>query len=287
MEADSTNTVEHTEQSVPVTDSADNVDVSNTVKSEKNTTPSVEVKDGKTYVDGNRVYSRDDVNKIGANARKEVESRLIQDLNVDSIDSVKGVVKALQDSNPSEEGSSLNVESLRDAVKKREATVEELKSQVNSLKTDLLLKDHMGQLNSAMPSNWTAEQKSAVVKLMKADNMLAVEGDTFAIRSGDSYLTTDGETPDYASAVELVGKNLGLNFGKKGVDMPLGEINTASEGKQVAKPVDQNKVKNDPAYRAAYLDLRLNRKGGVKTSDISDNMIKTRASEIQKSKARA
>ena len=156
MEADSTNTVEHTDQSVPVTDSADNVDNSNTVKSEKKATPSVEVKDGKLFVDGNRVYSRDDVNKIGANARKEVESKLIQDLNVDSIDSVRGVVKALQDSSPSEEGSSLNVESLRDAVKKREATVEELKQQVNTLKTDLLLRDHMGQLNSAMPSNWTA-----------------------------------------------------------------------------------------------------------------------------------
>ena len=286
MEADSTNTVEHTEQSVPVTDSADNVDVSNTVKSEKNTTPVVEVKDGKTYINGNRVYSRDDVNKIGANARKEVESRLIQDLNVDSIDSVKGVVKALQESSTNEEGSSLNVESLRDAVKKREATVEELKSQVNSLKTDLLLKDHMGQLNSAMPGNWTPEQKSAVVKLMKADNMLAVEGDTFAIRSGDSYLTTDGETPDYASAVELVGKNLGLNFGKKGVDVPLGETSSSQESKQSAKPVDQQRVKSDPAYREAYLDMRLNRKGGVSSSDITDNMIKTRVSEIQKSKAK-
>ena len=214
MEADSTNTVEHTEQSVPVTDSANSVDNMETVKSEKNTTPSVEQRDGKLYVDGTRVYTRDDVNKIGANAKREVESRLIQDLNVDSIDSVKGVVKALQESSPSEEGASLNVESLRDAVKKREATVEELKQQVNSLKTDLLLKDHMGQLNSAMPGNWTAEQKSAVVKLMKADNMLAVEGDTFAIRAGESYLTTDGETPDYKSAVELVGKSLGLNFGK-------------------------------------------------------------------------
>ena len=286
MEADSTNTVEHTEQSVPVTDSATNVDNSlETVKqSEKNTTPSVEVKDGKTYVNGNRVYTRDDVNKIGANARKEVESKLIQDLNVDSIDSVRGVVKALQDSSPSEEGSSLNVESLRDAVKKREATVEELKQQVNTLKTDLLLKDHMGQLNSAMPSNWTAQQKSAVVKLMKADNMLAVEGDTFAIRNGNEYLTVDGETPDYASAVELVGRNLGLNFGKKGVDMPLGEIGNQHEGKQAIKPVDQKKVKNDPAYREAYLDLRLNRRGGVGTADVTDNMIRTRASEISKKK---
>jgi hypothetical protein len=284
MEADSTNTVEHTEQSVPVTDSANSVDNMETVKSEKNTTPSVEQRDGKLYVDGTRVYTRDDVNKIGANAKREVESRLIQDLNVDSIDSVKGVVKALQESSPSEEGASLNVESLRDAVKKREATVEELKHQVTSLKTDLLLKDHMGQLNSAMPGNWTAEQKSAVVKLMKADNMLAVEGDTFAIRSGDSYLTTDGETPDYKSAVELVGKNLGLNFGKQGVDMPLGETSSVKADKTAVKPADQNRVKSDPAYRAAYLDLRLNRKGGVSASEITDNMIKTRASEISKKK---
>jgi hypothetical protein len=284
MEADSTNTVEHTEQSVPVTDSANSVDNMETVKSEKNTTPSVEQRDGKLYVDGTRVYTRDDVNKIGANAKREVESRLIQDLNVDSIDSVKGVVKALQESSPSEEGASLNVESLRDAVKKREATVEELKHQVTSLKTDLLLKDHMGQLNSAMPGNWTAEQKSAVVKLMKADNMLAVEGDTFAIRSGDSYLTTDGETPDYKSAVELVGKNLGLNFGKQGVDMPLGETSSVKADKTAVKPADQQRVKSDPAYRAAYLDLRLNRKGGVSASEITDNMIKTRASEISKKK---
>ena len=288
MEADSTNTVEHTDQSVPVTDSATNVDNSlETVKSEIKATPSVEVKDGKLFVDGNRVYSRDDVNKIGANARKEVESKLIQDLNVDSIDSVRGVVKALQDSSPSEEGSSLNVESLRDAVKKREATVEELKQQVNTLKTDLLLRDHMGQLNSAMPSNWTAQQKSAVVKLMKADNMLAVEGDTFAIRNGNEYLTVDGETPDYASAVELVGRNLGLNFGKKGVDMPLGEISNQSEGKQAIKPIDQNKIKNDPAYREAYLNLRLNRRGGVSSSDVTDNMIKARANEIKQSKSKA
>jgi len=284
MEADSTNTVEHTEQSVPVTDSANSVDNMETVKSEKNTTPSVEQRDGKLYVDGTRVYTRDDVNKIGANAKREVESRLIQDLNVDSIDSVKGVVKALQESSPSEEGSSLNVESLRDAVKKREATVEELKQQVNSLKTDLLLKDHMGQLNSAMPGNWTAEQKSAVVKLMKADNMLAVEGDTFAIRAGESYLTTDGETPDYKSAVELVGKSLGLNFGKQGVDMPLGETSSVKADKTAVKPADQNRVKSDPAYRAAYLDLRLNRRGGVGVSEITDNMIKARASEISKKK---
>jgi hypothetical protein len=119
---------------------------------------------------------------------------------------------------------------------------------------------------------------------MKADNMLAVEGDTFAIRSGESYLTTDGETPDYASAVELVGKNLGLNFGKAGVEMPLGETSSVKADKTSVKAADQQRVKSDPAYRAAYLDLRLNRRGGVSTSEITDNMIKTRISEISKKK---
>jgi hypothetical protein len=117
--------------------------------------------------------------------------------------------------------------------------------------------------------------------------MLAVEGDTFAIRNGNDYLTTDGEKPDYASAVELVGRNLGLNFGKKGVDMPLGEISNQSDGKQAIKPIDQNKVKNDPAYREAYLNLRLNRRGGVSSSDVTDNMIKARANEIKQSKSKA
>ena len=274
MEADSTNTVEHTEQSVPVTDSATNVDNSlETVKqSEKNTTPSVEVKDGKTYVNGNRVYTRDDVNKIGANARKEVESKLIQDLNVDSIDSVRGVVKALQGSDSNEEGSSLNVDSLRDAVRKREATVEELKSQVNTLRTELLLKDHMGQLQAAMPNNWSDTQRSAVVKLMQADNMLAVEGDTFAIRNGADFLTTDGETPDYAKAVELVGTNLGLSFGKKGVEIQYGETTTEVSSSKVNKPLDDGRVLQDAEYRAAYMNIRQYR--STPRNQITDTMVK-------------
>jgi hypothetical protein len=68
--------------------------------------------------------------------------------------------------------------------------------------------------------------------------------------------------------------------------MPLGENRTSSEGKQGTKPIDQNKVKNDPAYREAYLNLRLNRRGGVGVSEITDNMIKTRISETAKNKAK-
>ena len=212
-----------------VTDSANPVDAVTDTKSDNVTTPVVERREGKLFIDGTRVYTRDDVNKIGANARREVESKLLQDLNVDSIDSVKNVVQTLQESTPTSdgEGQSLNVNSLRDAVKKREATVDELQQQVLSLKTDLLLKDHMSNLQNAMPGNWNADQKSAVIDLMKARNMLAVEGDTFAIRSGEDYLTTDGETPDYNAAVEVVGKSIGLPFGKKGVDVQYGETSTS------------------------------------------------------------
>lgn len=261
MDNASTDTAVQTDNVAPVTDSANQVDNAEAVaeaqqqdtQSDNITTPSVEVRDGKTFVDGIRVYTRDDTNRIAANAKNEVQKNILNELNVDSIDQVKQVVSTLQEVNP-QEGSSLNVDSLRDAVKKREATVEELKNQVTSLKTDLLLKDHMSKLQTAMPSNWSGEQRSAVVDLMKARNMLAVEGDTFAIRDGENYLTTDGETPDYNAAVEKVGKTIGLQFGKKGVDVQYGE--TTNSSANTNKGVDQNKLLSDPEYRSAYTKLR-------------------------------
>lgn len=264
-------TAVQSENTAPVTDSAQPVD--NTVtdtKSDKATTPSVEYRDNKLFVDGVRVYTRDDTNKIAANAKREVEQSFLNELNVDSFDSVKSVVKTLQETTPSEEGSSLNVNALRDAVKRREATVEELQQQVKSLKTDLLLKDHMSQLNAAMPSTWSAEQKGAVIDLMKARNMLAVEGDTFAIRSGDTYLTTDGETPDYNLAVETVGKTLGLNFGKKGVDLQYGE--TVTDSDKGTKPLDDARINTDAEYRSAYLELR--KYQNKSRESITDAMVK-------------
>lgn len=266
----------------PVTDSAQPVD--NNVaelQSDKSTTPSVEMKDGKIYVDGQRVYSRDDTNKIAANAKREAESRFLNELNVDSLDSVKSVVQTLQDTTPTSEGEgSLNVNALRDAVKKREATVEELTAQVNSLKTDLLLKDHMSNLQSAMPGNWNAEQKNAVVKLMKADGMLAVEGDTFAIRHGNEFLTTDGETPDYSKAVEVVGKSLGLTFGKKGVDLQYGETSADVKGSS-NKAIDDGRLNSDAEYRRAYFAIRQQSpqlsRGSITDSMVKKTMEKTRA----------
>ena len=280
MDNASTDTAVQTDNVAPVTDSANPVDNAEAVaeapqkdtQSDNITTPSVEIRDGKTFVDGVRVYTRDDTNRIAANAKNEVQKNILNELNVDSIDQVKQVVSTLQEVNP-EEGTNLNVDSLRDAVKKREATVEELKSQVNSLKTDLMLKDHMGQLQNAMPSNWSAQQKESVIKLMKADGMLAVEGDTFAIRNGNDFLTTDGETPDYAKAVEIVGKEkLGLSFGKQGVDIQYGETGLSDAG-QTTKTFNQDKVNTDTEYRSAYMRIRHNQPGLAK-SKITDAMVR-------------
>jgi len=282
MEQEVHNPAVQTDNVAPVTDSVQPVEQTET-KSESVTTPSVEVKEGKLYVDGTRVYTRDDTNKIAANARREAESNFLNELNVDSIDSVKSVVKTLQETTPTSdlEGSSLNVNALRDAVKKREATVEELKAQVNSLKTDLLLKDHLGQLQNAMPSNWNADQKSAVVDLMKARNMLAVEGDTFAIRNGGDFLTTDGETPDYGTAVEMVGKSLGLNFGKKGVEnLQYGESSTDSTANK-AKAVDHGRVNSDAEYRAAYMNVR-QYNPSLSRDNITDGMVKKQMEKSRK-----
>jgi len=275
MDNASTDTVVQNDNNAPVTDTAtsvENVEQSTPTTDTKSdiTTPAVEMRDGKTFVNGIRMYSRDDTNRIAANAKNEVEKNILNELNVDSIDSVKQVVNTLQTVNP-EDGQGLNVNSLRDAVKKREATVEELKGQVTNLKTELLLKDHMGKLTSAMPSNWNADQRDAVVDLMKARNMLAVEGDTFAIRNGNDFLTTDGETPDYGAAVETVGKSLGMSFGKKGVDLQYGETTSAST--TASKALDESKVTSDVEYRNAYMNIR-KYQPTLSRADITDTMVK-------------
>ncbi len=238
----------------------DNVQTANTdaeaetkveAKSETKASTGVEVRDGKMFVDGVRVYTRDDTNRIAANAKKDAESRILSDLEVESFDKVKSVVSQLRDA---PEGESLNVQSLKDAVKKREQTVEELRAELQSVKTDYALKSHIGTLKDSMPTAWNSDQKSAVVDLMKARNMLHLEGDVFAIKSGEEYLTVDGETPDYASAVKVVGQTLGLPFAKKGNSVI--DVDKTPAGESSSKAIDMNKVNSDSAYRAAYVSLR-------------------------------
>ncbi len=232
--------------------------------------PSVELRDGKMFVDGVRVYSRDDVNRIGANAKKEVESRILDELEVDSFDQVKTVVKQLR--NVSDEEPNLNVASLRDAVKKKEQTVEELRAELQRVKTDMVLKDHLVNLNTAMPVQWNQDQRAAVVDLMKARNMLHLEGDTFAIRNGDTFFTDEsGERPDYAAAVMSIGKTLGLPVAKQGV--AIFDAPDKSVDSPVIKGLDEKRLQSDPAYKTAYVRVR-SKNPQLTHGEITDAMVR-------------
>ena len=257
----------------PVTETEQTVEssVEETVKSETKT-PNVEYRGDKLFVDGERRFSRSDANKIIASEKDRIVNSLLQELDVDSLDQVKDVVKQIKTLNP--EDNSLNVGALKQTLAKREATVEELQAEVKSLKTDLLLKDHMNNLNSNMPGDWSVEQKSAVVDLMKARNMFAVQDGSFQLRSGDEFLTTDGETPDYEGAIKLVASSLGLSTGKKGVDVKYGDGDKLTEGTGSRQPkaLDEGRLSSDPEYRRAYMHIREYRTS-VRRADITNNMV--------------
>jgi len=245
-----------------------------TKSEEKVTTkaPAVEMRDGKTFVDGNRVYSRDETNVIASKARREVESKLLNDLEVESFDKVKQVVSELRNTDIAD--NSLNVQGLRDAVAKREQTVEELRNELNTVKRDYALKEHITTLKDNMPSQWNADQKLAVVDLMNARNMLQLEGDTFAIKQGEDFITLDGETPDYKTAVEVVGKTLGLPFAKKGVES-FDADRQPTKNKESGQSV-QELIKHDPELRNAYVKLRGK---GMQIGDITESKLKAAVSK--------
>lgn len=255
----------------------DKTSVESEVTTETSNVPSVEQRDGKMFVDGVRVFTRDDTNKIAANARRDTEQTLLKELNVDDLKQVKTVVNQLQTANI-EESTSLDVNSLRDAVKKREQTVDELRSELHRVKTDAVLNQHMSKLQSEMPNGWESEQKQAVVDLMKARDMFAVEGNTFAIRNGEDFLTTDGETPDYKSAVELVGKNLGLPFSKKGASTFDGDKGDSVKPSNSA--INEDRIKTDSLYRSAYISLRDQNKH-MNRSQITNEMITKNMRKIE------
>ena len=267
-----------TEQTAPVTEA----EVTET-KSES-ATPKLEIKDGKYFVNNTRVYSRDDTNKIAANAKNEAVNSLLRELDVDSLDQVKDVITQLKSSNEDGEGS-LDVKALKQAVAKREATLEELQKQVGTLKQELLLKDHISNLNNAMPGNWNAEQKGAVLDLMRARNMFAVEGDSFQLRNGSEFLTVDGEKPDYAAAVDLVAKTLGLNTGKRGVDLVATE-STSYEGDNRIKPLDEARLKTDAEYRSAYMNIR-QYNPNMSRESITHNMVSKQLDTMRKQRQKA
>lgn len=250
----------------------------NVAKSE-NQGPKVEVRDNKVFLDGNRVYTREENSKQIAFEKQRYQNELLSELDVDSFDQVKEVVNQLRDFKV-EDGNALNVESLRQTVAKKEATVEELQNTVQKLQTDLLLKDHIGEIYNNMPSSWSADQRSAVLDLMKARNMIQVENNQFALKNGNEFLTTDGEKPDYKKAVNVVGETLGLGTGKKGVDLPYGESQSTTPAG--SKAVDEHRLNTDQEYRNAYIQVRRTN-SALTRETISDAMIKK---QIEKTKSR-
>ena len=248
-------TVDSPEIDNPETVTENTESVSTTTETKEASAPKVEVKDGKTFVDGIRVYSRDETNKIAANAKAQVEKSVLNELDVDSFDQVKTVISELRSVSPDQDQPSLDVQSLRDAVKKKEQSLEELQNTVTSLKTELVLKDHMSNLQNAMPTEWQAEQRAAVIDLMKARGMMQIQDSTFVIKDGDNFLTTDGDTPDYKTAVESIGKSIGLPFAKKGIDS-VSTDNSQSVEKSTRKSVDEGRLSSDNKYRSAWVNYR-------------------------------
>ena len=119
----------------------DTVDTTTANTEEARVSPTVENREGKLFVDGVRVFTRDDTNRIAAKAKTEVESSLLKELNVDSFKQVKEVVNQLQTANIDDnQHVDLNVNALRDAVKKREQTVEELRNELHAVRTESVMK---------------------------------------------------------------------------------------------------------------------------------------------------
>ncbi len=273
MSEDNTTVVDTGEsQTVPETEtqSEESISVSSNAK------PEVEIRDGRYFIDGQRLFTKAEKDAIAKTTTREVEQRLIQELGVDNLSSVKQVVKELQTANITEGGSSLDITALRNTVAKKEQTVAELKAELEGVKSQYVLDAHVGKLKDAMPSAWTPEQRNSVVKLMNADNMFKVEGQSFHIANGEDFFTTDEGQPNYTAAVEKVGRDLGLQFSKKGV-ATVDAQTTPVSGK--SSEIDQGRLKSDPAYRNAYVDLRstgISRGGPINNKTVEAHMAKIR-----------
>lgn len=264
-------TVVDTGESQTVTEteeqSQDTISVSS--EAEKATAPQVEVKDGKTYVDGQRMFTKAEKDAIAKTATREVEQRLVNELGVDSLASVKQVVKELQTANITEGESSLDISALKNTVAKKEQTVAELKAELDAVKSQYVLDNHVGKLKDAMPTAWSPEQKEGVIKLMTADNMFRVEGQSFHIVDGEDFITTDEGLPNYEAAVQKVGTGLGLPFAKKGVATVDAQSTPVSNSKA---GVDDARIKTDPRYRDAYVTLR-SKNIGLARENMTNKMV--------------
>ena len=275
MSEDNTTVVDTGEsQTVPetVTQSEESISVSSNAK------PEVEMRDGRYFIDGQRLFTKAEKDAIAKTTTREVEQRLIAELGVDNLSSVKQVVKELQAANITEGESSLDITALRNTVAKKEQTVAELKAELEGVKSQYVLDAHVGKLKDAMPSAWTPEQRNSVVKLMNADNMFKVEGQSFHIANGEDFFTTDEGQPNYTAAVEKVGRDLGLQFSKKGVATVDAQTTPVSSR---SKELDQGRMKTDHQYRDAYVNLRSSNIGRGQTN-ITNNMVEAQMAKLRR-----
>jgi hypothetical protein len=96
-------------------------------------------------------------------------------------------------------------------------------------------------------------------------------------------LTVDGIKPDYEAAVSVVGKGLGLPFGKKGVDVVNAEQTANDESGRSPKELNADKLQSDPEYRAAYTSLR-NSNLNWNRSDITHNMVMKQVEKVRRAR---
>lgn len=259
MSQDSTAVDAGESQTVAETEATSETQVEDTI-SDSSETPTVEMKDGKTYVNGVRMFSRAEKDAVAKIASREAESGFLRELGVDDLNSVKQVVKQLQTANIDGEGSnSLDLNALKQSVAKKEQTVAELKAELENVKSQYVLDKHVSNLKDAMPSAWSADQKQSVVKLMHADNMFRIEGDSFHILDGEDFLATDEGLPNYSQAVEKMGKTLGLPFAKKGVTTV--DADSKPMDGRTNRGLDESRLKTDARYRDAYVTLRTKQQG--------------------------
>ena len=279
MSEDNTYTAVDAGESQSVTETENHE--TDTISVDNDATPIVEIREGKTFIDGNRVFTKAEKDAIAKVASRETEAQILKELGVDSLQSVKQVVRQLQTANIDGEGeSSLDVNALKNAVAKKEQTVAELKAELEAVKSQYVLDNHISRLKSNMPTNWTESQKDSVVKLMRADNMFRVEGQSFHIVDNEDFLTLDDGTPDYNNAVRTVGNRLGLPFSKTGVATVDTQSKPVDNRDASTKAINEDRLKSDNRYRDAYVALRRT-KMNLDRSQITNKMIEDHMAKLQ------
>lgn len=263
---DNTTTDVGEQTNIPPTAEATETQDTPVVEKAESQAPAVEYREGKVFIDGKRVYTRDETNNIANNA----VNTFLKEEGIDSRDKAKEMFSTLKSiNNETADGDvALKIKQMASVIKDKDQTAEQLQQELKELKQQIVIDRHMSKLNEAMPTGFDSDQKQSVIDIMKARNMFEIQENDFAIKNNGDYLTSDGETPDYQAAVDIVvSQVLKMPISKKGVNVPAMEVEH-SETKS-NKPVDENRRKSDRAYNNALVSLM--KKNGGSMSGITHN----------------